>query len=192
MKFVNGELLVFHDDEVDRLTNSTGVLEGLSRADIQALRLKNGEPIPTLSQIWDIVPPSIGINIELKGPGTGAPVAEFIKTHSHRYLISSFFENELDSFKQQASAIPTALLTRIRDEDLLASGDSLAVDNLHVMDSVADTDYIQPMLNAGFTVCVFTVNDVERAIELKKQGVAAVFTDVPRRFMANRKLNDRG
>ncbi len=179
VKFVHDELIVFHDDTVERMTDSTGSITSFSQTEFAGLRLRNDEPIPTLAQVWDIVPPSVGINIELKGPHTGRPAAEFIRTHAHRYLVSSFLVDELEQFKSHALNVPTALLTRVHDMNVLATGASLGVENIHVMDAVADPGYLLAMFNAGFTVYVFTVNDIARAVQLRELGVAAIFTDIP-------------
>ncbi|MCY4129315.1 MAG: glycerophosphodiester phosphodiesterase family protein [Gammaproteobacteria bacterium] len=179
VKYVHDELIVFHDDTVERMTSSTGSLDSFSCEEFEKLRLRNGEPIPTLEQVWDIVPPSIGMNVELKGPNTGLAVAEFVQTHSHRYLVSSFLVDELAKFKQFAANVPTALLTRVHDMNILGTAAELGVENIHVMDAVADPSYLLAMFNAGFTVYVFTVNNVARAIHLRELDVAAIFTDVP-------------
>ena len=182
VKYVHNELIVFHDETVDRVTESTGSIISFSQSEFSELRLHNGEPIPTLAQVWDVVPPSVGMNIELKGPNTGRPVAEFIRTHPHRYLVSSFLVDELKQFKAYADKVPTALLTRVHDMSVLGSATALGVDNIHVMDAVADPGYLLAMFNAGFTVYVFTVNDIQRALQLREMGVAAIFTDSPRKF----------
>ena len=179
VKYEHDELIVFHDDTVERMTGSTGSLDSFSREEFEKLRLRNSEPIPTLEQVWDIVPPSIGMNVELKGANTGRAVAEFVQTHSHRYLVSSFLVDELAKFKQFAANVPTALLTRVHDMNILGTAAELGVENIHVMDAVADPSYLLAMFNAGFTVYVFTVNDVARAIHLRELDVAAIFTDVP-------------
>ena len=71
------------------------------------------------------------------------------------------------------------MLTRVHDLNVLATAASLGVENVHVMDAVADRSYLLAMFNAGFTVYVFTVNDLARAVQLRELGVAAIFTDVP-------------
>lgn len=180
VKLIHDELLVFHDDTVERLTNGVGALDALSANEVAQLRLRNGESIPTLADVWDIVPPNIGMNIELKGPHTAVPTVEFIRVHSHHYLVSSFLVDELRAFRELMPHVPTALLTRVRDKTILDIAASLDVANIHVMDAVAERRYIAPMLAAGYAVYVFTVNEVERARELQDLGVAAVFTDVPR------------
>ena len=180
VKYLHEELIVFHDDSVERLTNGSGKLEDMSVDELRNLRLQNGESIPTLKQVWERVPPSIAINIELKGLSTGKPVAEFVREHSHNYLISSFYVDEISTFKQLAPEIPTALLTRFKSTTTLDAAKELGVDNIHVWDQVAEPDYLLPLIDAGFTTYVFTVNAMDRVKELRELGVKAVFTDVPR------------
>ncbi len=179
VKSIHGRLLVFHDDSVDRLTNGSGLIDRLTQTEIDNLRLSNGEGIPTLADVWDIVPPNVGINIELKGPGTGLPVAEFVRSHSHQYIVSSFIANELKAFSAHTPEVPTALLARQYDEDIIKTATALHVDNIHIIDSVATSKHLEAMVAAGFTVYVFTVNSLSRAFELREDGATAIFTDVP-------------
>ena len=182
VKYLHGQLVVFHDDTVERLTNGSGNVAALTRRQLDELRLPNGEPIPTLADVWDITPPSVAINVELKGPGTAAPLVEFSKSHSHEYLISSLRIEELKILKSLAPEMPSALLTFVRELDVVSVAASIGVDNIHVRDSVADLNYMQPMLDAGFATYVFTVNDRQRATELCALGVSAIFTDLPIEF----------
>ena len=183
VKYVNDQLWVFHDDTVDRLTNGSGDIHAMTREEITHLRLGNGEPIPTLEDVWDIIPPSITINIELKGPNTAEPVFEFMKQHSHRWLVSSFLFDELEILRKLDPNLPIAVLTRTQiDDQLLEVAKSLAAVNVHMMDHVADAESIKKVINSGYKVYVFTVNEIDRTLELRDMGVCGVFTDMPRKF----------
>lgn len=46
----DGDVFVFHDDALDRLTWETGFFRDLDTAQAQALRLRGGERIPTLAE----------------------------------------------------------------------------------------------------------------------------------------------
>ena len=182
VKYTHDELIVFHDDDLERLTQDVGDINLASPSKLNELRLKNGEPIPNLEQVWDITPPNIVINIELKGANTAAPVCDFIRKHSHRYIVSSFLIDELRLVKELLPDIPRALLRRQREPTTSALATELDVCNVHIMDHMAQPDVIQPLLDHGFHVFVFTVNDVKRASELQAMGVSAIFTDLPRLF----------
>jgi len=77
--WVDGELVVFHDDRLERTTNGNGRLMDQSFADLRGLDAGNGEQIPTLSEVFELAANQVGINIELKGPGTAEPVVQFLQ-----------------------------------------------------------------------------------------------------------------
>lgn len=66
---LDGEALVFHDYELDRLTAARGAVAGLTAAELRAIRL-NGcdEPIPSLGEILALVAGRTPLLIEIKSP----------------------------------------------------------------------------------------------------------------------------
>lgn len=65
-----GELLLFHDDKLDRLMNVTGFFHDLKKEDIDSFRFSKGEQIPKLDTllIWLKENPSMRLYLELKFP----------------------------------------------------------------------------------------------------------------------------
>ena len=63
----DGEAIVFHDDELDRLTAAEGPLAARSAQELTALKLDGSdETIPTLKQVFDLVANKVPILVELK------------------------------------------------------------------------------------------------------------------------------
>ena len=63
----DGQAMVFHDWELDRLTGETGPLEQLTAAQLSAIRLTGGEDtIPTLRQVLDQIGGRVPLLIEVK------------------------------------------------------------------------------------------------------------------------------
>ena len=79
---VEGELLVIHDDTLERTTNGKGQVMQTPLATLRSLDAGNGQQIPTLKEVIELVDHRAGINIELKGPHTAAPVCQLL----HDYL----------------------------------------------------------------------------------------------------------
>lgn len=73
-----GQLVVMHDDTINRTTNGKGKVMELTWDTLKKYDAGKGEHIPLLSQVFDLVNKRIIINIELKGPHTAKPVAELI------------------------------------------------------------------------------------------------------------------
>jgi glycerophosphoryl diester phosphodiesterase len=69
----DGQVAVFHDRTLKRLTGATGRVEERTAAELGALRLLGtGERVPTLREVLDLVAGRVPLLIELK---TGAPRA---------------------------------------------------------------------------------------------------------------------
>lgn len=66
----DGEAIVFHDYELDRLTDGTGKLDELSAEVLRAIPLKGeSEGLPTLREILDLIGGRAPLLIEVKSPG---------------------------------------------------------------------------------------------------------------------------
>lgn len=65
-----GELLLFHDDKLDRLMSVEGEFHDLKKEDVDSFRFSKGERIPTLDEllIWLKETPNMGLYLELKFP----------------------------------------------------------------------------------------------------------------------------
>jgi len=63
----SGELVVFHDETVDRLTDASGRLADVAWAELQELDvLGSGELIPRLETVLAAVPDGVELQVELK------------------------------------------------------------------------------------------------------------------------------
>lgn len=74
-QIASGELVVFHDNELDRLSNATGPITSFTWEALQEVVLEGGHSIPLLKTVLDQLAGKAALNIELKGPNTAAPVA---------------------------------------------------------------------------------------------------------------------
>lgn len=65
----DGDPFVFHDYQLDRLTDETGPVAERSAAELRRIRLKHsGETIPPLREILDLVGSQVPLLIEVKAP----------------------------------------------------------------------------------------------------------------------------
>ena len=62
-----GELVVFHDKTLEKLTDGLGYIEQMTLDSIKQFRVLGKEPIPTLNEVMDLIDGKIQLNIELKG-----------------------------------------------------------------------------------------------------------------------------
>jgi glycerophosphoryl diester phosphodiesterase len=65
----DGEAMVFHDYQLDRLTEGEGDLARLAAAELQAIRFRGGaETLPTLRDVLELIASRVPLLIEVKAP----------------------------------------------------------------------------------------------------------------------------
>ncbi|MEO0374399.1 MAG: glycerophosphodiester phosphodiesterase family protein, partial [Cyanobacteria bacterium P01_A01_bin.17] len=115
---VEGYLVVFHDQRLERTTNGSGFIWDHTFEHLRTLDAGNGEQIPTLSEVCHVIENRVGLNIELKGPGTAVPVVDFITAQTkqghdkEQFLVSSFDHQALAKVKLLDPALQVGVLTR--------------------------------------------------------------------------------
>lgn len=118
----DGEALVFHDYELSRLTGETGAIRQRSAAEAGRIALKHGdgETIPTLSQILELVQGRVPLLIELKdqdgdmGPGIGALEAatgRVLAGYRGDVAVMSFNPHSTMAMAKLAPDLPRGLVT---------------------------------------------------------------------------------
>ena len=96
-KCKSGELVVFHDERLERLTNSSGFIESLELDSIKNIIVLDKYRIPTLEEVLQLIDGQVKLNIELKGYGTASPTNHLINQYNNKggwtedkFIISSF------------------------------------------------------------------------------------------------------
>ena len=182
----DGRLVVIHDARVERTTDGTGAVAALPFAALRALDAGAGERIPTLEEVLDALPPDIGVNVELKGAGTAEPAARLLGASGQStrpLLVSSFDTTELARFHALRPSIPCALLAERWRRGLRATAAALDAWSIHLADRCATPARIAAARRWGRQCLVYTVNDVQRARQLRDMGTRGVFTDFPDRLL---------
>src|SRR6187551_2479453 len=105
---IQGELLVTHDRRLGRVISGEGIITEQPLSYLRQQRLENGEPIPTLQQVLELVGDKALLNIEIKGansvPALKKIVNEYVSSYQgnyEQYIISSFDHLQLFQSMQQ-------------------------------------------------------------------------------------------
>ena len=177
---VDSRLAVIHDPTVDRTTNGRGRVSDYSVTDLRKLDAGDGEAIPLLEEVMQSLPAGVGINIELKGPGTerlaAATSLDLVNT-----LVSSHDLGRLRAFRRARPDVRCAPVFRVPYPNMTGTARAVDAWSINIRNDLATPRRIGRLIDAGFRVMVYTVNDSERAFELRQQGVSGVFSDFPDR-----------
>ncbi len=83
-------LVVIHDFRVDETTNGSGRVAEMTYDEIVELDAGQGEIVPTLDEVLDLVRGKTKLNIEVKGPNTIEPVIRLIEEKKMvKYIVLS-------------------------------------------------------------------------------------------------------
>lgn len=183
---VEDQLMVFHDETLERTTNGNGFILESSVSYLRSLDAGKGEKIPFLTEVIDLAYSNkIGINIELKGPHTAKPVAEFLKDRlksgfpQEKILVSSFRHNLLLEFKNILPQVQTGALLVGIPTGLAKFAEELGCYSLNISCECIDANILDDAERRRLKVFCFTVNDVRVYRKLEALGVDGVFSDYP-------------
>ncbi|MFC7239263.1 glycerophosphodiester phosphodiesterase [Saliphagus sp. GCM10025317] len=107
----SGELVVFHDDTLERVTVESGAIADRPLEELRALTVLDSEDtIPTLEEVLEALPPSLEVNLEMKELGIAADVLEALEWVENRVVTTSFLHPELRRIRELDPDQPTGLL----------------------------------------------------------------------------------
>lgn len=184
---VDGNLVVIHDDTLERTTNGRGKVMAMSYEALRQFDAGKGERIPTLDEVLDLVAGRVTVNVELKGKGTAAPLAEHVAAHPNDdLLVSSFDHRELEKFRAAAPKARVAPLFHKASSRMFEIADALGAWSINLSVEIALPDRLRAITDNGYRSLVYTVNDPTVAKRLRSDGAGGVFTDYPDRMQAFR------
>jgi glycerophosphoryl diester phosphodiesterase len=185
-------VVVFHDDDLVRLTGRDGKMEQLSGAERSQLRV-GGEPVPLLAEVLRTF--DLEIDVEIKSSKLGrmgalvAATAKVIKDagRADQILVSSFDPIALLQCHQRLPDVAIGYL--FHDEQPLPLrrgwvGNWLGASLLHPQHTLCTAERIRAWHTAGLPVNAWTVDDADELERLAKLGVDGVFANDPGRAIA--------
>ena len=131
------EVVVFHDENLKRMTNDTRNIEDVNYDELKNLRLGNtNEIIPTLEEVLELVDSKVAILIEIKDSKDYIELSEktyeILKGYEGNYAIQSFNPFILEWYKNNASEVVRGQLsgTFTEGSESLNSFEKFALKNM--------------------------------------------------------------
>lgn len=180
----DGEIVVFHDTELSRITGAEGMVSEWSYDRLQTLDAGNGEHIPTLAEVLDFIQPTeLGIYLELKdigeAEGFAVSVAALVEEAQmqDRVLFASFNYQYLQQIREADAANRILCNTKIGDADRLLT--EYPADAYGLWLETLTQDTIRNLQAAGSQVYVWTVNTVDQMENVIRLGADGIVTNEP-------------
>jgi glycerophosphoryl diester phosphodiesterase len=176
----SGELVVFHDATLDRVTEANGRVTETSWSTLRTLTvLDSDQSIPRLETVLEIVPDDVTVQIELKETGIASDALQLAVESGVDVRISSFLPEALAEVKASGADFPRGLLFGEAVETNLSRAAELGC--THVFphyDLCTGTDIVSTARGHGFDVIAWKAARTSEHIRaLRKAGVDGVTAD---------------
>ena len=190
-KSKTGELVVYHDPFLSRLSNSNAFIEQISLDSIKKVELMGGYFIPTLKEIVDIIPEKIFLNIELKGQDTSFEtnkiITNYLKTYNFpvsKFIISSFRWDELKKIRSINKDTPIAILVDSLNkiDDAIKLAKQINAVALNPNKNFITKEIVNKIQSNNIKVYPYTINTPRNIRRVRSMGVDAIITDYPERI----------
>lgn len=203
-----GELIVIHDETVDRTTDGSGLVKNMTLAQLRGLsagakwapasqlrKLSAGityssefkkEKLPLLTEVFDLIKGKLIINIEIKNapidyPGIEDDLIALLKKYPYpdKIVVSSFDHDVIHRFHEKAPQYQCAILTDCILSNVGEYAKGIGSQNWNPGFGDFRGDAAQRAHAAGLKVNVWTVNSPEDWKEAIAMPVDGIITDDP-------------
>ena len=180
----DGELIVHHDETID----GTHIAQS-SAAAIAALRLKNGEPVPTLAQALAAIPPPLQVFVEVKSLPPQWDERLFATLdrgpNPAGYAVHSFDHRIVRRLGQERPGLPRGVLTSAYAVRPVSALEDAGASILWQERSVTDEALVRTVHavpgGGGARIFVWTVDEPADLARFVAWGVDGLCTNFPAR-----------
>ena len=187
-KCLSGELVLFHDKNLKKLTGKSGKIGNLTINDLQKYLVLGKYKIPTLKDVLEKIKKPLLVNIELKGSGAAESTSKIIEDFSKRtlwkkenFIVSSFNWDELKKFRSINTDIAIGiLLDKLGNmNEAIQFGKNINAQSIHPNYIMLNEATVEKIKKNGFKIYTWTVNNKEDISFMQKLNVDGVISDYP-------------
>lgn len=182
----SGELVVFHDFTLDRMTDGTGEIAKHTLSQLKQLQVADTYKIPTLEEVLELIDKTCLLNIELKGRYTAVKTCEVVEKYVNEkgwkytdFIVSSFQHHELEDVFRINKKIPLGVLTKASVTEAIEFAETINAVAIHPNFALLTKENVKQAQAKGYQVNTWTVNDAETINRMKRYGVDGIISDFP-------------
>jgi glycerophosphoryl diester phosphodiesterase len=169
-------VVVIHDENLERTTNGRGPVSEYALSELRGLRLKNSEPIPTLSEVLERFGGRCQLNLDVKAKAAGPLALELVEEAGilERVLFSSLEGPSLLRLKAAHPEARVAFSCDDRRLNLLKIAESIGAEAVHPHKRLVNRRLVVDAHAIGMRVHAWIVNRrgaMRKLIDLDVDGI---------------------
>ena len=176
----DGVPVIMHDETVNRTTNGAGPVHGYTLHDLKLLNAGEGEQIPTLEEVCHLVFEECGLVVEIKEPGSEAPICAILQENLPRDLVIVSFHPEcIIAVKALLPGVRTGIISSHPALDLPALAGNIGADVVLPKFDLVIPDLVRECREWGLSVIAWTLNSEDAFRMAEDLGIDGFATDDP-------------
>ena len=192
----DGELVLFHDSTVDRVTDATGLLCDYTFAQLQAMQVIKDGFRDKIVRLEDFLQHfsfrDITFAIELKGEGVEKDTADLLRKYDmqNKAVVTSFQLDYIRAFREYAPEFQIGYLTKCTDDQVFLQLKELGAEEYCPNAEVCTPELVSKWHSDGFRVRAWGVRDedlMRHAYDCGVDGMTVNFPDKLTQLLSNNK-----
>jgi glycerophosphoryl diester phosphodiesterase len=177
----DGRLAVIHDETLDRTTNGRGPVRDLTLAELKKLDAGQGEPVPSLEEVFDLVQGKADLVVELKQPeAAGALLNFFQERRAFDFAtVISFWHPALKALKQAEPRLNTGVLMVGCPVDPVGLARAAGAGALILQYAYVTPELVAAAHNHGLLVYVWNIDDTKTLIPYLAMNLDGIGSNRP-------------
>jgi len=184
----DGELILMHDETVDRTTDGSGRVADLTFAEIRRLDAGQGETVPTLAELLALLAGRVTLLCELKGEGTADAAVAVVKAAGmERHVIFTCFDlARIRRVKEIDASLRTGAIFSNPPPDFAQQARDAGAESCGIHFRHLTPEHLAAARAAGLTVRAWnpdTEEDIRRTLALGPDGIGSNRPDLVLRLL---------
>jgi glycerophosphoryl diester phosphodiesterase len=175
------ELVLLHDERVDRTTNGRGYVSDLTLSDIRKLDAGGGQSPPALGDVLQAANGRIGLILELKIGGLAYDACAIVRASGFNrpVIYASFLPEELQHVRRADPNAQTMILFTRLPTNPGAAAATLHATHVGLRLTTVTKPLVAALHKKGLIVFVYTCNRPAEIYTMTMLGVDGIISDFP-------------
>ena len=191
----DGQVVVIHDDMVDRTTNGHGPVASQTLAELTALDAGSwfdgrfaGERIPTFAAVLERYKGRAHVHTEIKGRSDGLTerTVDLVRGHgmADHVTITSFQRERIEETRRYAPELPTGWLVGEVTDAIVADARTMGLTQLCPRANTVTPELVRRLQGEGFVVRAWGVSTEELMRQVVEAGADGMTVNFPDKLIA--------